>query len=167
MGPVVRLTEATWERLKGWAEPLEDSADDVIKKVLDVAEAARNQNGQQSEESPQGSPRDDHPANNSQRRLPPGQKTLGSEYRTPILKVLNGMGGKGPSSEVVTRVGDALAHILTEADRALLPSGVDVRWRNTAQWERLGMVQDGLLRDDSQRGTWELTPTGRKAAETD
>lgn len=36
--PVVRIRDATWDRLKKWAEPLEDSADDAIRRVLDVAE---------------------------------------------------------------------------------------------------------------------------------
>lgn len=35
---MVRISDATWERLKKWAEPLEDSADDAIRRVLDFAE---------------------------------------------------------------------------------------------------------------------------------
>ncbi len=38
---VVRVKEETWVRLQRWAIPLEDSADDVISRVLDVAERAK------------------------------------------------------------------------------------------------------------------------------
>ena len=30
MMPVIRISEKTWERLKSYARPLEDSADDVV-----------------------------------------------------------------------------------------------------------------------------------------
>lgn len=36
--PVIRISDSTWDRLKRWAEPLEDSADDAIRRVLDAAE---------------------------------------------------------------------------------------------------------------------------------
>ena len=38
MPPVMRISEHNWERLKMWATPLEDSADDALGKVLDAAE---------------------------------------------------------------------------------------------------------------------------------
>jgi hypothetical protein len=34
------------------------------------------------------------------------------------------------------------------------------RWYNTAQWARNAMVIQGLLRNDSPRGTWEVTEEG-------
>ena len=36
--PVIRITDATWDRLKRWAVPLDDSPDDAIRKVLNAAE---------------------------------------------------------------------------------------------------------------------------------
>jgi len=36
--PVIRITDATWGRLKRWAVPLDDSPDDAVRKVLDAAE---------------------------------------------------------------------------------------------------------------------------------
>jgi hypothetical protein len=36
--PVIRITDATWDRLKRWAVPLDDTPDDAVRKVLDVAE---------------------------------------------------------------------------------------------------------------------------------
>jgi len=40
-----------------------------------------------------------------------------------------------------------------------------VRWRNTAQWCRHTMVQEGLLKRDSPHGIWEITEKGRQALE--
>ena len=43
-----------------------------------------------------------------------------------------------------------------------LASGPDnLRWRNAAQWARHSMVKDGLLKDDSPRGVWEIADKGR------
>ncbi len=36
--PVIRLKDATFERLKEWAVPLEDSADSTVGRVLDAVE---------------------------------------------------------------------------------------------------------------------------------
>lgn len=41
MVPVIRISEDTYERLKKWAVPLEDRPDDVIQRILDVAEKSR------------------------------------------------------------------------------------------------------------------------------
>lgn len=37
MPRTIRISDETWERLKAWARPLEDSADDVVVRVLDQA----------------------------------------------------------------------------------------------------------------------------------
>ena len=38
MNPVLRVSDETFERLKAFAEPLEDTADDALRRVLDLAE---------------------------------------------------------------------------------------------------------------------------------
>lgn len=38
MTPVLRVSDGTFTRLKAFAEPLEDTADDALRKVLDLAE---------------------------------------------------------------------------------------------------------------------------------
>ena len=42
MVPVIRIGEDTYEMLKKWAVPLEDRPDDVIRRILDVAERFGN-----------------------------------------------------------------------------------------------------------------------------
>ena len=41
MAPVLRVSEESYNRLKRWAEPLDDTADDAFRKVLDVADRHR------------------------------------------------------------------------------------------------------------------------------
>jgi hypothetical protein len=53
---------------------------------------------------------------------------------------------------------------LNDFERQSLKSG-DPRWRNTAHWTRSQLVQRGMLSHTSPRGTWEITPEGRKYLE--
>ncbi len=36
--PVMRVSDATWDRLQSWGVPLGGSVDDAVRRVLDVAE---------------------------------------------------------------------------------------------------------------------------------
>jgi hypothetical protein len=45
---------------------------------------------------------------------------------------------------------------LLPGDLAFRRNGKTIAWQNNACWERLKMRQDGLLRDDSPSGIWEL-----------
>ena len=95
------------------------------------------------------------------RKLKPGQKTPQEAYIVPILHALKELGGSGTVEEVLDRVGTLMLGTLKEPDLELLPSGKQIRWRNTAQWARSWMVDEGLLAGDSARGTWEITGGGR------
>jgi restriction endonuclease Mrr len=53
---------------------------------------------------------------------------------------------------------------LSPVDEERLPSGNGYRWHRKANWERYYMVREGLLRDDSPQGIWELTETGWREA---
>jgi len=83
-------------------------------------------------------------------------------YWPAILESLAELGGRAKKDSVVERVGKKLQGVLTPADKDLLPSGMDVRWKNRVAWQRLNMVNQGLLRSDSPRGVWEITDSGRK-----
>jgi restriction endonuclease Mrr len=52
--------------------------------------------------------------------------------------------------------------ILKAVDYQMLPSGNDIRWHNTAQWERYTLIQEGLLKSESPRGIWEISDKGQK-----
>lgn len=100
-----------------------------------------------------------------QRRLPRGLRTPQENFRRPILEALLELGGRAPMNEVLRRVEEKMREVLSEYDRQPLRSG-QVRWRNTAQWARYTLVQDGLLRHDSPQGIWEVSEAGRRALES-
>jgi len=91
-----------------------------------------------------------------------GSGTSSADFRYPILEALFRLGGSGSVQEVLAVVGEIMAEDLNIHDFHPLPSKPDsVRWKNTAQWERFKMVQEGLLASDSERGIWEITETGQ------
>lgn len=90
-----------------------------------------------------------------------GMKTSEKEYVIPILSAIERLGGQGKSTEVLDIVYEAMKGILNSLDLEKLPSGGDIRWRNTAQWARYTMITDGLLKNDSPRGIWEISEKGK------
>jgi restriction system protein len=100
-------------------------------------------------------------------RLQRGVRTPEEAFRRPILQVLADMGGSSKVRDVLTQVEKLIRSELSEADYQHLPSMPNTpRWYNTAQWSRNSMVQEGLLRDDSPRGTWEISEAGRRYLES-
>ena len=51
MSPVIRISDETWERLKSFARPLEDSADDVVRRALDALVARTDRNSSTNNKS--------------------------------------------------------------------------------------------------------------------
>jgi len=94
-------------------------------------------------------------------KIKKGLKTPQSQYRIPILQVLTELGGRGEVNEILEKVYEKTKDKLNQIDLELLPSGNDYRWRNTAQWARNTMVNEGLLKKDSPRGIWEITEKGK------
>lgn len=73
-----------------------------------------------------------------------------------IIEILRSCGGRAKTSDV-------LDEIERQMQGRFLPRDLEVRtdgtlvWKNRAQWERLNMVKDGILRNDSRHGVWELS----------
>ncbi|PKP60993.1 hypothetical protein CVT91_03975 [Candidatus Atribacteria bacterium HGW-Atribacteria-1] len=91
-----------------------------------------------------------------------GQKTKQVEYRTPILQTLENLGGSGNVNEVLDCVYKKMKDFLVPVDLEKLPSTRQIRWRDTAIWERYYMIKEGLLKSDSPRGIWEISEKGKK-----
>lgn len=98
-----------------------------------------------------------------------GISTPPRDYRLPILRALGELGGEAPAAQVLERVFADVKDHLHPADHEEIPythaAGGAPRWRRTAENERFRMVQEGLLRSDSPRGTWALTAEGRRFLE--
>ena len=182
MTPVIRISDATWEKLKRFAVPLEDTPDDAVRKVLEIAEAQLDYSTphepiQSSASDTLQTPNatgehvidpqpDTTKINHTERagRLPQGQKTPNEAYELPILETLYELGGTAQTSDVLESVERRMRTLFGAVDYQSM-SGGQVRWRNTAQWARYTLVQRGLLKKDSRHGTWELTERGRAEVE--
>lgn len=100
-------------------------------------------------------------------RLRHGLKTSQEAYQSPILQVLVELGGSADLNTVLERVYELMEDQLNEYDHQPLPSDKNTtRWRNTAQWARNTLRSNGLLRDDSPRGIWEISDAGRNWLES-
>ena len=94
-------------------------------------------------------------------RLARGVRTPESAFVVPILKSLQDLGGQAPMNQVLGIVGSILKDQLQDVDYNSLPSEPGKsRWSNTAQSARNSMVSRGLLKNDSPRGIWEISPQG-------
>jgi restriction system protein len=97
-------------------------------------------------------------------RLRRGLRTPEAAYYRPILQVLVELGGRAPMAQILDRVAQGMQGVLRDVDYQPLTSDPDLpRWRNSAQWARNSMVQEGLLKNDSPRGIWEISETGRRS----
>ncbi len=143
---VIRIDDDVWRALQKKAKAFEDTPNSVLRRVLRANGAS--------------------PRKGSGKRIARGEKTPQQAFRQPILQALYEKGGAARTTEVLDRVGQILNSKLTTVDRGSLGQG-EIRWRNTAQWERNDMVSGGLLKKNSPHGMWELSEKGIKLAERD
>ena len=110
-----------------------------------------------------------HPSTNASKRkhfgkLRKGMRTPETAYYGPILETLIELGGAGEMSNVLDRLYPRMAPVLKPVDHEPLPSGPKTgpRWRNTAQWARNTLKEQGFLKSGSPHGLWEITDAGRR-----
>ena len=105
-------------------------------------------------------PADDDEPGERKTKLKRGLRTPETAFYTPILQALDELGGTARTVDVVKRVGEFMADVLSPDDRRPLPSTGLPRWENTTQFARYSMVRSGLLKPDSARGTWAISAKG-------
>jgi hypothetical protein len=93
-------------------------------------------------------------------KLKRGLRTPETAFYVPILQVLDELGGTARTADVVRRVGEIMADVLSPDDREPLPSTGLPRWDSTARFARHSMVKSGLLKSDSPWGMWVISPKG-------
>lgn len=146
--PVVRVSDSTWNRMKVHARPLEDTADDIVRRALDALEGV-------SPSMPRVRKSVGRPPKSSD-----GLKLPQKEFREPILIALHRLGGSGTKQEVTEAVLPQVKSRLRSADYAMMDTG-ERRWENAVAWERSDLKKEGYLRSDSRRGDWELSEQGK------
>ena len=184
--PTIRISDDSMQRLKEWAEPLEDSAEDAFRKVLEAAERDREVQGRKSHR-PAARPtlrsaripavgaglRAVDPKRAKKPAVGAGLGAAGlkhaklpqREFREPLLKVIYDFGGSAQMRDVLPVLKERLDSRLLPGDFERVSTG-DERWWNAACWERSELVKEGYLRDDSPRGIWALSEKGTRAVES-
>ena len=179
VGRSIYIDEDVFVELQNRAVPLVDNPNSVLRRVLGLPELGTERDQASTERGPEiidpgrrpHSSRRPSTARASKKqgrssratqtkRAARGTLLPQAEYELPLLESLVELGGSGPASEVIERVGSKLDERLTAADRSTLASG-DVRWRNRVQFVRIGLVKEGLIARESPRGIWEETDKGR------
>lgn len=151
--PTVRITDHTWERLKKWAVPLEDTPNDAIAKILDIAETL-----------PRAKTTTLHKVLSKEVKAKPQKKmTPQKDFRQPLLLVIKNLGGKATTSEIRPELLKRMESNLLDGDFSHVSSGEE-RWWNAACWERKELVDEGLFERNSPRGTWALSDIGCQVA---
>ncbi len=148
--PVIRISDATWERLKVYARPLEDTPEDVVRLALDALDAARGKKTAPAAKAPAVV-------------RTKGKKLPQRHFREPLMLVLLELGGSAYSKEIREKLEPRVMPLLGAGDLAPVSTG-EPRWWNAVCWERNDLVKEGLFRSDSDRGIWELSDQGRAAA---
>lgn len=155
MSEWIEIDDDVLGAIKEKAEPFADSPNDVMRRVLGLAEAESRPScalRPSATAPPGGGARGD--------RAQVGALLPMDEYELPLLKALAAAGGPAPRFEIVEAVEPMLEGRLTDLDRERLPSGGDVRWRNRLGFARLRAVERGLIRSDTRRGIWKLSDAG-------
>lgn len=158
--PTIRISDKSMQRLKKWAEPLEDTTESAFAKVLDAAERFRDAHAPE--------PRSPEDAGTSRRPEPetaPRPKHSIDAFRWPLLDTLHALGGRASAEAVRSAMRDRMAPRLFPGDLDRLKSGQE-RWWNNVQWQRHRLKEEGYLRADSPRGVWELSDKGTALMET-
>jgi hypothetical protein len=146
----IKLADAIYQRLLKRAATFDDTAEDVVRRLLDQTEDTN-------------APELESPEVDRQRRsrATPGSILPEREYWRPILSIIAEAGGSASANDVIEAIGKRMKDAFTPRDLDVLKLG-EVRWRNRARFARLRMKEQGLLSDTSHRGIWEITETGRQ-----
>ena len=147
--PTIRISDKSMQRLKAWAEPLEDTADSALAKVLDVAERYRGTRSRVEADHSQ------EPRESGSRR----PKTPLDAFREPLVEVIYNRGGSARRSELRVLMLERMKPQLIPGDFDHDTSGEE-RWWKSIDWMRYHLARDGFLRDDTPHGVWALSERG-------
>lgn len=124
-----------------------------LAEVLEMIESVTGKPRSEGKFQKDSTPRQRRPRNNNQPVTPM------PVLRENIIQALRELGGSARRSEVLDRIEGMLEGRLTPRDLETRDGpGRVVVWRNNVCWERQAMVDEGILRNDSKYGYWELNP---------
>ncbi|MCG8546956.1 MAG: hypothetical protein MJE12_22395 [Alphaproteobacteria bacterium] len=154
--PTIQIEDEAWERLKAWAVPLEDTADDVLRRILDAAEGRT------------AKPRKRRATNGraaAPKKRKGGNKLPQKEFRVPLMEAIYEAGGSATKKELRDIMAKRMKRRLGDADYRLTANG-EARWWSALVSERNELVKKGLFQRKSPRGVWRLSKEGSKFIES-
>ena len=81
--------------------------------------------------------------------------TSQTKYKPHIVEILRERGGSAPTSEIRAELETRFREKFTPDDLAETSPGYAVWW-NRANWARMDLINEGILKSNSPRGVWEL-----------
>jgi hypothetical protein len=81
--------------------------------------------------------------------------TSRNELKKTLIETLKEFGGSANLNDIQQRMAIKLKSRFTPADVELLDDGVP-RWQKNIQWLKYRLTLNGILKDNSPRGIWEL-----------
>lgn len=142
----IQVDEEALAEIGQMAEAFVDSPNDVIRRLLGLPRSGRRLAPVPRATTP-GAGRGS------------GEYLREADYELPILKALADRGGKASRPVVLEAIEEDLGPRLSESDREPMQNGEE-RWRNRASFCRRRLLEAGLLRSGSRRGTWEMSRQG-------
>ncbi len=141
--PVVRISEELFREVQTYAEPLVDNFETALWKAL----------GKNKGRQPVRRRKDKSRAS--------GDLIPQKDFWRPILEALVARGGRAIRQEVHKDVETKKRGELKAGDFEHNLDGT-LKWSKHVDYQRLAMVHEGLLRNDSPRGVWEISELGRQ-----
>lgn len=141
--PVVRISDELFKEVQKYAEPLVDNFETALWKALQISR--KNSLGTSIKRRPRTT----------------GNLTPQKDFRKPILETLVAEGGQADVQAVVEGVERKMRNQLKPGDNELNLDGIP-KWKKAVHFQRLAMVHQGLLENESPRGIWAITDQGRQ-----
>ena len=141
--PVIRISDELFREIQKYAEPLVDNFETALWKAI-----GKNKKGQpiRRRKGKSGAS---------------GELTPPKDFWRPVLEALVERGGRASRQEVHNAVEQKMKGQLKSGDFEVNRDGT-VKWTKQVDYQRLAMVHEGLLRNNSARGVWEITDSGRQ-----
>lgn len=98
-------------------------------------------------------------------RLPAGQSTPSSAFFNDILSILRDEGGMASPALVIPQIESRMKDLLKEEDFERVQSSNKPRWIIAVRKARGELIEQGLLKENSPRGMWELSDKGWQVLE--
>lgn len=149
--PTIRIDDEVFAGLKKLAEPLVDSPNSVIRRLLEANGTLKKKPAPAARPVPVKTERDQTPQ---------------SIYEENLLSVLlEQFRGAGNKKDVTHAVIERMMKrgLIPPADMEFVATG-ETKAENKISWGRNLLKNRGLIRADAPRGTWELTAEGRAQA---